>query len=200
MKVIGLTGGIGTGKSAVAAYLKELGASVIDLDKVGHETLARGGAAREAVILAFGPDIVDKSGQIDRARLGEKVFNDPAALERLIGILHPVIDSLVDKRLADRRRRGVKVVVLEAAAMPQAGGDPRAEELWVTTAPEDAVLKRLAAQRGYSEAEARLRIHNQLSSAARLPHADVVIENAGTPEELKAQVKEEWHKLMERMG
>ncbi len=200
MKVIGLTGGIGTGKSAVAGLLRELGASVIDLDKVGHETLARDGTAREAVIAAFGQDILDKNGEIDRVRLGEKVFNDPAALERLIRILHPVIDALVDERLADCRRRGAKVAVLEAAAMPQAGGDPRAEELWVTTAPEDVVLKRLAARRDYTEDEARARIRSQLPPEARLPHADVVIANDGTLEELKAKVAEEWRKLMERMG
>jgi dephospho-CoA kinase len=199
MKVIGLTGGIGTGKSTVADYLKELGASIIDLDKVGHEALA-GENVRKQIITAFGQDIRDENGEIDRARLGEKVFNDPPGLERLIRILHPVIDKMVDERLAACRRRGAKVAVLEAAAMPEAGGDPRAEELWVTTAPETAVLERLKAQRDYSAEEALARIRNQLPAAARLAHADVVIENAGTLGELKARVEEEWRKLMERIG
>ncbi len=200
MKVIGLTGGIGAGKSTVAGFLAELGASVIDLDKVGHEALARGGAAREAVIEAFGEGILDENGEIDRARLGEKVFNDPPGLERLIRILHPVIDAMVNERLAACRRRGAKVAVLEAAAMPEAGGDPRAGELWVTTAPEALVLERLKARSGYSAEEAQARIRNQLPAAARLSHADVVIENTGTLAELKARVKEEWEKLMGRMG
>jgi len=200
MKIIGLTGGIGSGKSTVAGFMAELGAAVIELDKVGHEVLKSGGPAYKKAVSEFGKDILDSGGEIDRAKLGRLVFNSPEALARLNRITHPAIDKILKERLEGLRRRGVKVVVLEAAAILEAGKGSQAEELWVTTAPEKTVLKRLRERSGYSAAESRARLRSQMPDAERLRHADVVIDTGGRLDEVKGRVREEWGRLMGRAG
>jgi dephospho-CoA kinase len=199
MKIIGLTGGIGSGKSTVAGYLAELGAAVIDLDKIGHEVL-KSGAVFKRVVKVFGKEIIGADGEIDRARLADIVFQDLKALARLNRITHPAVDKVINEKMGEYRLRGVKVVVLEAAAMLEAGKAGQADEIWVTTAPEAAVLKRLGGRSGYSEAETKARLGSQLSSAERVKHADVVIVNDGSLDGLKKKVEAEWRKLMGRGG
>ena len=198
MKVIGLTGGIGSGKSTVAGYLAEMGAAVIELDKVGHEVLRSGSTTFSKVVGEFGREILDTRGEIDRAKLAEIVFKDPDALACLNRIVHPAIDKILLERIEKYRRQGVKAVVLEAAAMLEAGKAAQADEIWVTTAPEAIILKRLRERSGYSEEEAKARIKSQLSDKERLRHADVVIDTDGTLDEVKARVGKEWAKLIER--
>jgi dephospho-CoA kinase len=200
MKVIGLTGGIGSGKSTVAGYLAQLGAAVIDLDKVGHEVLRSGSGIFKSVVKEFGREILDVKGEIDRAKLARIVFKNPDALARLNRITHPAIDKILMERTEEHRRQGAKAVVLEAAAMLEAGKAAQADEIWVTTAPESTVLKRLNERSGYSEAEARARIRSQLSDKERVKHAKVVIDTEGSLKEVKAKVEREWGKLMERSG
>jgi dephospho-CoA kinase len=200
MKVIGLTGGIGSGKSTVATYLAEMGAVVIDLDKVGHEVLKSGSRALKRVVSEFGKDILDAEGDIDRARLGKIVFKNRDALARLNRIMHPAIDKILFERIEEYRRQGIKVVVLEAAAMLEAGKAKQADEIWVTTAPEATVLRRLRGRSGYSGEESRARMRSQLSDAERIKHAEVVIDTDGSLDEVKARVEKEWRKLMERSG
>lgn len=198
MKIIGLTGGIGSGKSTVAGFMADLGAAVIELDKVGHQVMKSGGSVYKSIVREFGKDILDTGGEIDRAKLGKLVFNNPQALARLNRITHPAIDKVLKKRIDEYRRRGVKVVVLEAAAMLEAGKVAQADELWVTTAPEAAVLKRLGQRSGYSEEESRARQRSQMTNAERIRHADVVINTDLSLDELKARVGEEWGRLIER--
>jgi dephospho-CoA kinase len=200
MKVIGLTGGIGSGKSTVARYLAGLGAAVMELDKTGHEVLKSGGQAFKRVVNEFGEEILNSRGEIDRARLAKIVFKDPEALARLNRITHPAIDKIIDERLAEYRRQGVKVVVLEAAAMLEAGKAGQADEIWATTAPEATVLRRLGERSGYSRAESRARIRSQMSDEERIKRADVVIDTGGSLDEVKARVKKEWRALMKRSG
>jgi dephospho-CoA kinase len=200
MKIIGLTGGIGSGKSTVAGYLRELGATVIDLDKVGHEVLKSRVGTFKKVVEEFGKDILDARGEIDRARLAEIVFKNPKALGRLNRIVHPAIDEIINERIEAYRRQGVKVVVLEAAAMLEAGKTWQTDEIWVTTAPEATVLHRLRERSGYSEEESRARILSQLPDKERIKQADVVIDTDGTLGEVKAKVKKEWVKFIERGG
>jgi dephospho-CoA kinase len=199
LKIIGLTGGIGSGKSTVARFLAERGAVVLDLDKAGHEALKPEGMAWQSVVAAFGKGILAPDGEIDRGRLAEIVFKDRRALRRLNRIIHPVIDGIVEKKIEDYRRRGVKVVVLEAAAMLESGKKAQAEELWVTLAPERVTLRRILARGGLSKQEARARIKSQLSNGERVKQADIVIDTDCTLEELKARVKEEWERLQERI-
>ncbi|MBN1693599.1 MAG: dephospho-CoA kinase [Dehalococcoidales bacterium] len=199
MKILGLTGGIGSGKSTAARFLKDLGAEVIDLDKAGHEALKKGGGAYEKVVKEFGAGILDDKGEIDRSRLGEIVFKDKTALKRLTIIIHPVIDEFVEQKVSECRRKGVKVLVLEAAAMLESAKTWQVDEIWVTTAEEKTVLNRLKTRPGFSEQDVWSRIRSQLTNAARIRQADVVIDNNSTLEELKAGVKAEWQKLRGRI-
>jgi dephospho-CoA kinase len=199
LKIIGLTGGIGSGKSTVTQFLAELGAVIIDLDRVGHEALKRGGQAWQQVVDAFGKGILTTDGDIDRARLGEIVFKDREALLRLNRIIHPVIDSIVAEKIEAYRCQGVKVVVLEAAAMLEAGKTGQVGELWVTVAQETTVLDRLEERSGYSQEESKTRINAQLTDEERIKKADVVIETDCTLDELKDKVKVEWQKLLGRI-
>jgi len=199
MKVIGLTGGIGSGKSTVAQFLTELGAVIVDMDRVGHEALKSGSETWERIVSEFGKVILTADGDIDRAGLGRLVFNNPEALARLNRIVHPVIDTMVNAEVEEYRRQGVEVVVLEAAAILEADRASQVDELWVTVAPEATVLKRLAERVGYSEEESKARINSQMSGEERVRRADVVIDTDCTLDELKARVAVEWQKLLARL-
>ena len=199
MKVIGLTGGIGSGKSTVAQFLAELGATIIDLDKLGHEAIRAGGEAWERIVSEFGKDILTLNGDIDRTKLGRVVFQNKEALARLNRIVHPIIDVMLNARLEEYRRLGVEVVVLEAAVIIEAGRNIQVDELWVTTAPEPKVLDRLAERPDYSEESSRTRIRSQLTNEERIKHADVIIDTDCTLDELKAKVVIEWEKLFRRL-
>jgi dephospho-CoA kinase len=199
LKVIGLTGGIGSGKSTVAGFLEALGAVVIDLDRVGHEALKKGGRPWQDVVDAFGKGILAPDGEIDRSKLGDIVFRDRESLMRLNRIIHPVIDSVVAERVEEGRRRGVKALVFEAAALIESGKIAQVEEIWVTVAPEHRVLERLKERSGYSRAESLTRIRSQLTNQERVGRADVVIDTDCTLDELRARVKTEWEKLLRRV-
>lgn len=195
MKVIGLTGGIASGKSTVSQFLEELGAVTIDADKVGHEAFKPNTETWREVVAAFGKEILSPDGEIDRLKLGGIVFNDSQALARLNQIVHPRIYALVKARIEDYRRRGVGVVVLEAPLLLEVGRPSLADEVdevWVTVAPEAVVLRRLKDKSGLSEPQSRARIRSQLPSEARLKHADVVIETDCSLDELKAKVAKLW--------
>jgi dephospho-CoA kinase len=199
VKIIGLTGGIGSGKSTVAHFLAELGAEVVDLDKVGNEALKIGGGAYKKTIREFGKGILDKDGEIDRAKLGSIVFHDREALKRLNKIIHPEIDKFVARKLKKIRRQGTKVVILEAAVMLEAEKTRQVDEIWVTVASEKVVLERLLKRSGYSEEDIKARISSQMTNEERIKQANVVINNDGTLDELKARVKLEWEKLLTRL-
>jgi dephospho-CoA kinase len=196
MKVIGLTGGIGSGKSTVARFLRELGAEVIDTDTVGHEAFNPESETWRQVVAAFGRGIVKPGGEIDRPKLGEVVFADKAALARLDGIVHPFIYRAVKARLDRYKERGVRVVVLEVPILVELEPIKPAladevDEVWVTVAPEVAVIKRLKAK-GLPEDQARARISTQLPASRRTPRANVVIDTDCTLEELRERVKTLW--------
>ncbi len=195
MKVIGLTGGIGTGKSTVSQFLAELGAVIVDADKVGHEALKPEGEVWRKVISAFGKHIVTPNGHIDREKLGRIVFGNPEARERLNHITHPPMYEMVKAQLEEYRRQGMGVVVLEAPLLLEAGWPPLADEVWVTVASEATVLKRLKGRSGLSERESLARIRSQLPQEERTRHADVVIDTDCSLDELKARVKKLWQKL-----
>jgi dephospho-CoA kinase len=198
MKVIGLTGGIGSGKSTVSRFLEELGAVTIDADKVGHEAFKPGTETWREVVAAFGKEILNPDGEIDRQKLGKIVFSDSQALARLNQIVHPRIYALVKAKIEDYRWWGVGVVVLEAPLLLEVGRPSLADEVdevWVTVAPEAVVLKRLEKKTGLSQAQSRARIRSQLPSKERLKHADVVIDTDCRLDELKARVEKLWRRL-----
>ncbi len=204
MKVIGLTGGIGSGKSTVAGFLRELGATVIDADRVWHEALKPDTDLGREVVAAFGRDILTPEGGIDRKRLGEVVFASPEALDRLNNIMHPRMYSMVKAQLEEYRRQGVGVVVLEAPLLIEVPlfmkpGEPslsdEVDEVWVTLAPESTVLKRMKEKSGMPEEQTLARIRSQLSSEERKKHADVVIDTDCSLDELRDKVRALWGEL-----
>src|SRR3972149_2528647 len=199
MKIIGLTGGVGSGKSTVGGFLKELGAAVIDMDKVGHQTLKKGGAAYERVVREVGKGILSADGEIDRSKLATIVFNDKNALERLSAIEHPAIDALVEERIKELKRSGVKVAVLEAAAMLEAGKSGLMNEIWLTKAPQKTVIERVKGRPGYGVGGTKARRSAQFTDKERRKHADVVIDTDCSLEELKKRVAAEWQKLQQRL-
>ena len=190
MKVIGLTGGIGSGKSTVSQFLAELGAVILDADEIGHEAFKPDTEIWRQVVAAFGRQILTPDGNIDRKKLGNIVFSNPESLSRLNQIMHPRMYALVKAQLEEYRRQGVGVVVLEAPLLLEAGWTSLVDEVWVTTAPEATVLKRLEERTGMSQAESLTRLRSQLPSEERVRQANVVINTDCDLDELKSKVKE----------
>jgi len=193
MFVIGLAGGIGTGKSEVARLLRQLGAEVLDADRVGHEVYRPGTEGWRRVVEAFGPEVVGPDGQIDRKRLGSLVFGDPSALARLNAIVHPVMYRIMEERLEAMRRRGVRVAVLDAAILLEAGWRPLVDEVWVVTAPEEVAVERAVRRTGLDPEAIRARLRAQMPQEERIRYADAVIDNSGDLEHLRAQVLTLWN-------
>lgn len=197
MKVIGLTGGIGSGKSTVSGYLAELGAVIIDADKVGHEAFKPHTAAWHDVVEAFGNEVLAPDGEIDRAKLGGVVFNNPESLKKLNGIMHPRIKQMIKIQIENYRKKGLKVVVVEAYGLIEADWISIVDQVWVTVSSESVVLERLKKQRVLDEEQILARIRSQLSPEERGKYADVIIQNDGKLEEMKGKVKELWAGLQQ---
>ena len=193
--VIGLTGGIASGKSVVSQMLADHGALIIDADKVGHEAYRRGSGCYEDVVDAFGPDVVGPDGEIDRKALGSKVFGDPAQRKRLEGIVWPWMRRTMDERLARIRAEGMPVVVLEAAVLIEAGWTPITDQVWVVIVPPALARERVVARNGLTPEQADARIAAQLTNDDRIKPARVVIENTGTLDDLRKRVDDEWNEL-----
>ncbi len=192
MFVIGLTGGIGTGKTQVSKFLQRHGATVINADLVGHEAYLPHTETWREVVSAFGRDILDDEEQIDRRKLGAIVFSDPAHLERLNSIVHPRIYDMIQDRIESHTDNGVDVVVVEAALLIEAKWTPLADEVWVVTAPQEQVLSRLTG-RGMSREQALARIESQMPQEERVGHADVIITNASGIYELESSIAGTWN-------
>jgi len=194
-KAIGLTGGIGSGKSTVSRCLAELGAVILNADKVGHEAFKPNTEAWHEVVATFGKQVLTPSGEIDRKKLGGIVFSQPESLSRLNQIMHPRMYDMMKAQIEEYRQQGVDVVVLEAAVLIEANWTPLVDEVWVTVAPEAAVLERIKKQRGLDNEQTLARIRSQLPTEERVKHADVVINNDGDLDEVRAKVKELWARL-----
>ncbi len=198
MKTIGLTGGIGSGKSTVSKILATLGAHIIDADSVGHEIYLPGKAAWEHVTNAFGQEIVAEDHTIDRKKLGDIVFSSPDALARLNAIVHPLMFEEIRQRIQAERDKGFTApVVVEAAILIEADWLPLTDTVWVIEANKDTAMSRMAEQRGMSAADAEARIANQLSNEERRKHAQVVIHNNGSLHALEQQIQQAWDQLGE---
>jgi dephospho-CoA kinase len=199
MELIGLTGGAGSGKSEAAKRLAHHGISVIDADKIGHEVIAPGGAAAEAVQQAFGDSILT-DGAIDRDKLGRRVFGDPEALQRLNAIVHPTIIAFIGGRCAKLAEEGQDTIVIEAALI---GDNGRRDEwlagLILVLAPKDQRLDRLIHRRGMDPGEAERRIAIQVDPEQKREMADWVIVNDGTLDQLHQNVDQLVRELHERI-
>lgn len=200
MLVVGLTGGIGAGKSTAAARFAELGAAVIDVDAVGRDVLAPGGRAEQGVVDAFGPEITDHNGHIDRSKVAAEVFGRPDRLATLEAVSHPAINAELDVKLRGLADEGeVQVVVLDMAVLTesplgQLESGRGYTQVVVVEAPEAVRVPRLI-ERGLTEEQARARMASQATDAQRRAIADHVIVNDGTPEELASAVDRVWAAL-----
>jgi len=198
VKTIGLTGGIGSGKSTVAGLLEALGATVIHADTVGHEVYLPHTQGWQRVIEAFGPNILAPDGSIDRGRLGAIVFSDARARARLNAIVHPLIAAEIRRRVEAHRAAGsVEPIVVEAAVLIEAGWLSLVDEVWLVVADRRAVIDRLAKQRNLSPEEVGMRITAQLSDAERQRYAHVVIRNTGSIDALREQVRALWARAVQ---
>lgn len=196
MRVIGVTGGIGSGKSSAVRILAELGAVVIDADRVGHEVYSPGTPGFEQVVAAFGPEVVGADGAVDRRRLGAIVFDDPAALGRLNAIVHPLIRDAVARRVVEARAAARAPIVVEAALLIEARWDSLVDEVWLVVAQRAVIEQRLASQRGMDQAAVAARMRAQLSDEERRAHAAVVVDNSGSRDELRAAIERLWRERL----
>lgn len=189
--LIGLTGNIATGKSTVAALLRQFGAQVIDSDALVHELLEPGTRVFREVVAAFGRGILSE-GRIDRKKLGALVFADPGQMKRLEAIVHPAVKARRAEIVAVSDN---PVIVFEAIRLIESGASEACDTLWVTTCSRDQQVERLCSERGLSREEAELRIDAQPPQEEKLRHADVVIENEGDLEGLRSRALELWQKI-----
>jgi len=201
MLTIGLTGGIGSGKSTVTKVLAELGAPIIDADKVGHAIYEPDGPAYADMIAAFGEGILAPDRTIDRKKLGPIVFADPSALKRLNSIVHPKMFARMREMVAAMRAAGErKPIVIEAAILIEANWQPLFDEIWLVVTSREQVLARIERDRGLAREQIEARIRTQLPDAERRKHATTAITNEGTVEDLQAKVKDLWRSALTRNG
>jgi dephospho-CoA kinase len=212
--LIGLTGNIACGKSTIVAMLRELGASVLDADRVTHELQQPGERVYRQIVETFGPGILaSPTGPIDRRALGAIVFSDPVALRRLEQIVHPAVHQRIEAWLAGVARHGDKetdllplspdllvspsrpVAVIDAIKLLESGWKPVCDAIWVVTCSPEQQLARLMSTRGMAEAEARRRIAAQPPQADKLAQADIVIDNGGSLDETRRQVEAAWRAI-----
>jgi len=195
--VIGLTGNIGSGKSTVLRMLSQLGARTIDADELAHQAMTPGTPTWQAIVAAFGDEILDEEGRIDRHKLGSIVFEDPKALQRLEEIVHPA----VDERFRTIVQSASEVVIaVEAIKLIESGIHQELDSLWLVTCPMEERIRRLVEARGEDPEDIRERMEAQMSEEQQALWADVVIDNGGGLDETWQQVKAEWQKVQEQLG
>jgi dephospho-CoA kinase len=189
---IGLTGNIATGKTTVGQMLQDLGAVWIDADKVAHRMIEPGGKAYRTVTEAFGPNILQRDGTIDRRKLGNRVFSNPAELRVLESLVHPAVIEAVEHQIAVS---DAPVVVVEAIKLLESGMAASYEAIWVTVCEEETQVERLMQTREFSKDAALQRVRSQPPQAEKVAAADVVITTEGSLEATRAQVERAWAEL-----
>jgi len=196
MYIIGLTGNIATGKSTVLRYLQQKGAYVLDADKLAHESMQQGTHTYWAIVDAFGNEILQPDGAIDRPKLGKIVFGDPAKLAQLEAIVHPAVFDLARRELAGLE---TPVVVMEAIKLLEAGQlVTLCDEVWVVTATPATQLQRLRETRNITEVEAKQRMAAQSAQEEKIKQADRVIANNGTTAALFASLDQAWADVLQK--
>ncbi len=199
MYVIGLTGGIASGKSTVGDFFRNHDVAVIDADLLGHRTYEPDTETYRNVVATFGDDVIADDGSINRAVLGSKVFGNPSELKRLTDIVWPGIRRLASEELSGLEVAGSRIAVLEAAVLLEAQWQDMANQVWVTVVSEELAIDRLKERNGLDEDAARARIASQLTNSERIEAADVVIENNDSLDELNNLLEELWVDLLDRV-
>lgn len=195
MRVIGLTGGIGSGKSTVSRWLDQWGAPVVDADVLVRCLQSPGEPGWRAVFEHFGWSVVDCRGELIRKKLGRMVFQDPARRAELDAILHPLIERAILERLDELRRQSVPVAVLDVALLIEKGWNAMVDEVWLVRADEALQVDRICRRDGLSPQAARLRVAAQMPLEQKRKYADRVIDNSGTLKALKNEVRALWESV-----
>jgi dephospho-CoA kinase len=194
MRVIGLTGGIASGKSTVADFFAERGVPVIDADQLAREVVEPGAPALAAIVETFGGAVLNGDGTLNRSRLGEQVFRDSRARRRLEAIMHPAIGRLAEEKLAALRAAGATVVIYMAALLIEAGVTDRVDEIWVVYVDRETQLARLTGRDGITREAAELKLAAQMPLAEKKGHGRVVIDNNGSRQSLNDQLAALWQR------
>jgi dephospho-CoA kinase len=189
MRVIGLTGGIASGKSTVAALIKAHGIPVIDADQLAREAVLPGSPGLQQIVTVFGREVVHNDGTLDRAVLAEKIFADPAARKTLESIVHPAIKQLARQCLEAFRREGVPVVFYMAPLLIEAGAVDRVDEIWVVYLDREVQLERMQQRDSLSREDAEKRLAAQMPMDEKKAYGRIVIDNSGDLKTLEKRVE-----------
>ncbi len=201
MTIIGLTGGIASGKSTASERLKELGAAVVDADRLGHRVYDPGTPGFEKIVNAFGHDLVAEDGSIDRRILGGKVFGAPDEMKRLTDIAWPEIRRMAGEEFAKLREEDPgAVIVFEAAVLLEAEWQDLVDEVWVVTTKVETAIDRLKSRNGLAREAALARIDSQMTNKQRLEFADVKIDNSEDEDKLRSRIEYHWKRLLKRIA
>ncbi len=195
MLKIALTGGPGSGKSTVAQMFRDLGAEIIDADRVAHEVVAPGRPAGEDLRREFSPEYFQEDGALDRAKMGELVFGDPEARGRLNAIVHPRVTQEITRRLHSLAAQGVRLVMVEVPLLYEVGLEKNYDLVIVVDAGEKEQIERLTARDGRPPQEALGIVQAQWPLEAKKARADFVVDNRNSLEHTREQVKKLWHQL-----
>ncbi len=187
---IGLTGGVGCGKSTVSSYLATLGLPVIDGDKLSREAVTPGSEAMDRIRQVFGPEVFLPDGQLDRTEMARRVFSDEDSRQALNAIIHPYVWRRTEEALLAAQAAGHPIAVLDMPLLLEIGWQLRVEEVWVVSAPVEQQIRRVCARDNATVEEAMARIRKQMPTLSKLNYADVVIDNSGTVEHTRQQVRE----------
>jgi dephospho-CoA kinase len=192
---IGLTGGVGSGKSTVSSYMKELGIPVIDGDKLAREAVIPGSGTMNEIRRSFGPSVFNKDGTLNRARMGEVVFTNDAKREKLNSIIHPYIWNRTQQQLVEAQQEGHNLVVLDMPLLLELSWQLRVEEVWIVRVPLEIQIQRVMARDGFTRQQVLERIHKQMPTGNKLNYATVVIDNSHSVEDTRKQVRQALQKV-----
>lgn len=194
--ILGVTGGIASGKSLVTETFRSLGALVVSADELAREAVRPGSETLRRLVGQFGREILQADGALDRKALAERVFTDAGAREALNRITHPAIAALAEKRLQELSQQAGRLVVYEAPLLFEAGAEKRVDEVLVVRIDEPLQVERLMRRDGLTEGQARTRIAAQMSQAEKVARADYVVDNSGSPEATAEQVRKIFRQLV----
>lgn len=197
--VVGITGGIGCGKSMAAAYLAELGAIHIDADGISRALTARDGAALEQIRRIFGDSVFSEDGSLNRRALGDLVFSDPAAKRALEGIIHPLVQRIAMDKIEESGKNGARVAVLNVPLLFETGMDVLCDETWTLTAPADVQLARVMERDGLTREQAISRIESQMAMEDRNARATRVINSDRPIEKTRSELNQLYQQLIRRI-
>lgn len=201
MKIIGLTGGIATGKSQVSSILSELGAMVIDADIVAREVVQKGLPAWQQLKDTFGEEYFLSNGELNRRKLGQLVFSHPDELDKLNSITHPAIKARIEDRINDLKVQGYNgIVVVDAALLLEAGWETMVDQVWVVDAPMEKRIERIMKRDNLTRDQALSRINSQMSQQERIAKADKIIYNNSDIDSLREQVLRIWHETLKEIN